>query len=273
MSAFSVAQVAGIPLGLYLADTLSWHVPFVALAGLSAVVWVCALIQLPKVRAHLALSRSETAVRRFTAILLNRDHLRALAFMAVITIGGFMIIPDLANYLVNNVGLSAAELRWVYLVGGGATLFTMNGVGRLADRFGRMRLFGIMLVCSMVAALLITHLPVVPAAVAVAVSTFFMISMTGRFVPAITMITSSVTAAHRGGFMSINSSVAQFSSAVAAASAGFIIHDGPNHQLVGFGLVGWFYLVWAVVGLWLGGRVRTALGVGRRQEVPVGEAA
>jgi MFS family permease len=97
--------------------------------------------------------------------------------------------------------------------------------------------------------------------------------MTGRFVPAITMITSSVTPAHRGGFMSINSSVAQFSSAVAAASAGLIIHDGPHHQLVGFGLVGWFYLVWAVVGLWLGGRVRAAQGVGRQQEVPVGEAA
>jgi predicted MFS family arabinose efflux permease len=272
MSAFSVAQVAGIPLGLYLADTLSWHVPFVALAGLSAVVWVCALIQLPKVRAHLALSRSETAIRRFAAILFNADHLRALALMAVITIGGFMIIPDLANYLVNNVGLSPSELRMVYLVGGVFTLFTMNGVGRLADRFGRMRMFGIMIVCSMVAALLITHLPVVPATVAIAVSTLFMVCMTGRFVPAITMITSSVTPAHRGGFMSINSSVAQFSSAIAAAGAGLIIHDGPNHQLVGFGAIGWMYLGWAIIGLWLGGRVRSALG-GGREEVPVAEAA
>ena len=271
MSAFSVAQVAGIPLGLYLADTLSWHVPFVALAGLSAVVWVCALIQLPKVRAHLALSRTETPVRRFVAILFNADHLRALALMAVITMGGFMIIPDLANYLVNNVGLSAPELRWVYLVGGTATLFTMNGIGRLADQFGRMRMFGIMMVCSMVAAFLITHLPVVPAAVAVATSTFFMISMTGRFVPAITMITSSVSAMHRGGFMSINSSVAQFSSAVAAAISGLIIHDGANHQLIGFSVVGWTYLGWAVIGLWLGARVRA--GLGAQQEMPVAEAA
>jgi predicted MFS family arabinose efflux permease len=271
MSAFSVAQVAGIPLGLYLADTLSWHVPFVALAGLSAVIWVCAFIQLPKVRAHLALSRAETPIRRFAAILFNADHLRALALMAVITLGGFMIIPDLANYLVNNVGLSAAELRWVYLVGGVFTLFTMNGIGRLADRYGRMRMFSIMMVCSMVAAFLITHLPVVPAAVAVATSTFFMISMTGRFVPAITMITSSVEPAHRGGFMSINSSVAQFSSAVAAAISGVIIHDVSNHQLVGFGLLGWAYLGWAIIGLWLGGRVRAVLG--GQQEVPVAEAA
>jgi predicted MFS family arabinose efflux permease len=191
--------------------------------------------------------------------------------MAVITMGGFMIIPDLANYLVNNVGLNSEELRWVYLAGGAATLFTMNGIGRLADQFGRMRMFGIMMVGSMGAAFLITHLPVVPAVVAVAVSTLFMICMTGRFVPAITMITSSVRPEHRGGFMSINSSVAQFSSAVAAAMAGLIIHDNSAHQLVGFGLVGWAYLGWAVFGLWLGGRVRTATGT--QQELPVAEAA
>jgi predicted MFS family arabinose efflux permease len=274
MSAFSVAQVAGVPLGLYLADKLSWHVPFIALAGLSAVIWVCALIRLPRVRGHMAASRSETAIGRFTLILFNGDHLRALALMAVITMGGFMIIPDLANYLVNNVGLNATELRWVYLVGGAATLFTMNGIGRLADRFGRMRMFSIMMVCSMVAALLITHLPVVPAAVAVATSTFFMISMTGRFVPAITMITSSVTPAHRGGFMSINSSVAQFSSAVAAAAAGLIIHDGSDHRLIGFSVVGWTYLGWAIIGLWLGSRLRVGLGgSGGRREVPAAEAA
>jgi predicted MFS family arabinose efflux permease len=270
MSAFSVAQVAGVPLGLYLADKLSWHVPFIALAGLSALIWVFAVFRLPMVRAHLAASRAETPIRRFAEILFNGDHLRALALMSVITLGGFMIIPDLANYLVNNVRLTAPELRWVYLIGGAATLFTMNGVGRLADRFGRLRMFYIMMVCSMGAAFLATHLPVVPAAAAVATTTLFMISMTGRFVPAITMITSSVRPEHRGGFMSINSSVAQFSSAVAAAISGSIIHDSPDHQLVGFGLVGWAYLGWAIVGLWLGSRVRSALG--SQQELQVAEA-
>jgi predicted MFS family arabinose efflux permease len=78
--------------------------------------------------------------------------------MSVITFGGFMIIPDLANYLISNVQLNSGELRWVYLIGGGATLFTING-GRLADQFGRMRIFTIMMFCSIVAAFVSTHLP------------------------------------------------------------------------------------------------------------------
>src|SRR5260221_7239503 len=45
--AFSVAQVAGIPLGLYLADKLGWHVPFLLLAAVSAIVWVFAIVRLP----------------------------------------------------------------------------------------------------------------------------------------------------------------------------------------------------------------------------------
>lgn len=258
ISAFSVAQVAGVPLGLYFADKLGWHVPFLLLAAISGIVWIFAIVRLPKVRAHLQASRSETPMRRFLAILANGNHLRALALMSVITLGGFMIIPDLANYLISNVRLNSGELRWVYLIGGGATLFTMNGVGRLADRFGRMRIFSIMMICSIVAAFLSTHLPVVPAFVAVAASTFFMISMTGRFVPAMAMITSSVESEHRGGFMSVNSAVAQFSAALAATMAGWVIHDGANHQLVGFGKVAWIYVGWAIVGLWLASGIRAA---------------
>jgi predicted MFS family arabinose efflux permease len=258
MSAFSVAQVAGVPLGLYFADKLGWHVPFLLLAALSAIVWILAIVRLPKVRAHLQASRSETPVRRFLGILANGNHLRALALMSVITFGGFMIIPDLANYLISNVKLNSGELRWVYLIGGGATLFTMNGVGRLADRFGRMRIFTIMMFCSIIAAFLSTHLPVVPAALAVTVSTFFMISMTGRFVPAMAIITSSVEPEHRGGFMSVNSAVAQFSAALAATMAGWMIHDGPDHRLVGFGKVAWIYIGWAVIALWLASGIRTA---------------
>ncbi len=258
MSAFSVAQVAGVPLGLYFADKLGWHFPFLFLAGLSGIVWIFAIVRLPKVGAHLEASRSETPIRRFWRILANRNHLRALALMTVITLGGFMIIPDLANYLVSNVQLNSGELRWVYLIGGGATLFTMNGVGRLADRYGRMRIFSIMMICSMVVSLLTTHLPVVPAPVAVAVTTLFMISMTGRFVPAMAMITSSVEPEHRGGFMSINSSVAQFGAALAATMAAWFIHDGADHKLIGFGTVGWIYLGWAILGLWLASRLSTA---------------
>ena len=269
MSAFSVAQVAGVPLGLYFADKLGWHVPFLLLAALSGIIWVFGFVRLPNVRAHLQVSRGETLLGRFWAILANANHLRALALMSTMTLGGFLIIPDLASYLVSNVHLNSGELRWVYLTGGACTLFTMNGIGRLADRFGRMRIFSIMMACSIAAAFLATNLPVVPAVVAVAVSTFFMISMSGRFVPGMAMITSSVESEHRGGFMSVNSAVAQLSAALAVTVAGWVIHDGPDHQLVGFGKVAWIYIGWAFLGLWLASGIRVAAAPKRSRFAPV----
>ena len=97
MSAFSIAQVAGVPLGLYFADKLGWHVPFLLLAALSGIIWIFAIVRLPKVGGHLETSRGETALRRFLGILANANHLRAFALMSVITFGGFMMIPDLAG--------------------------------------------------------------------------------------------------------------------------------------------------------------------------------
>src|SRR6266404_1935082 len=38
MSAFSIANICGVPLGLMLASGFNWHVPFFALAGLSVVI-------------------------------------------------------------------------------------------------------------------------------------------------------------------------------------------------------------------------------------------
>ncbi len=53
MSAFSVASVAGVPAGLYLAAVWGWRTPFSVLAGLSAVVLLGAYLLLPPLRGHL----------------------------------------------------------------------------------------------------------------------------------------------------------------------------------------------------------------------------
>src|SRR5439155_12112422 len=52
MSAFSVASIVGVPLGLQLADSLGWHAPFAALAALSLGVLALAALVLPPLRGH-----------------------------------------------------------------------------------------------------------------------------------------------------------------------------------------------------------------------------
>lgn len=259
MSAVPIAQIVGVPIGLCFSDRFGWHAPFLLLSALSGIVWILAMVRLPRVRTHL----DDVEKPRSFVTAANGNHVRALMLTAVITLGGSMIIPDLANYLASNVHLSTGSLAWVYLFGGSGAFLAMNGCGRLADRFGRLAMFRIMMGCSIIAAFLVTNLPVVPPTLAVAAVMFFMMSMTGRLVPAMAMITGSVESKHRGGFMSINAAVQQGCVALAATITGLIVHDGPHHELMGFGLVGWAYLCWAIIGLWMASGLRSGVLPGR----------
>ncbi len=238
MSAFSVASIVGVPLGLVLASNLSWHVPFYGLAGLGVIIWLLTLRAMPKLQGHLHHATGEHPVKRTLAVMLHKDHQMAFLFMAVLTASGFVVFPYLSNYMVGNVGMTEKQLPLIYLAGGLCTIFSMNWIGRWADRSGKRRVFIIMSLCATIPILALTNLPRVPLALAISTSTLLMICMSGRMVPAMAMMTGSIEARYRGGFMSINSSVQQFSCGLAAYASGHIIGESATGELTRFPWVG-----------------------------------
>jgi predicted MFS family arabinose efflux permease len=238
MSAFSVASIFGVPLGLVLASDFSWHVPFYFIAGLSALILILVFRFVPTLRDHLAHYPEQHAVTRMLAVLMEPNHQMAFLFMAVLTCAGFAIFPNLATYMVYNVGLTEKQLPFIYLAGGLCTLFSMNWIGRWADRAGKLRVFTLMSLAASIPIIALTNLPRVPLAAALAVSTLLMICMSGRFVPAMAMMTATVQSRYRGGFMSVNSSVQQFSCGLAAWMTGGIIGQGPNQEIIHYPVAG-----------------------------------
>jgi predicted MFS family arabinose efflux permease len=245
MSAFSMAMIGGVPCGLYLACT-NWHVPFFALAGLSAVILVIGAWVLPTMRDHLAHVKESHPVARFWSVLIERDHQMALIFMGVLTFAGAMIFPYIATYMVTNTGMTQKQLPFIYLVGGACTLFSMNLIGRWSDRIGKPRAFSIMSASATIPILLLTNLHHVAFLTGIAVTTIFMICMSGRSVPAMAMITSTVKARYRGGFMSANSSVQQFATGLATYASGQIMGQTAQGELTHFPVIG----LLSVAGAW-----------------------
>src|SRR5439155_12208935 len=175
MSSFSVASICGVPVGLFLAANLSWHVPFWVLSVLSAVILASAARVMPSLRDHLHHARDRHPTARMLAVLQRADHQMAFLFMAVLTCTGFMIFPYIANYMVANVGLTEKQLPLIYLSGGLCTIFSMNWIGRWADRAGKRRVFTLMSLSATLPILAVTNLPRVPLPVAVAASTLLLI--------------------------------------------------------------------------------------------------
>lgn len=257
-SAFSLASIAGVPLGLFLANRLGWHAPFFMLAGLSAVILILAAKVLPPVRDHLSREK-DSPWTEMKAILRGGNHWLAFGLTTTMTMAGFMVIPYISPSLVANVGLTNDQLPLIYLFGGLATFFSSRWLGRVSDRMGKLRVFIVVSLLCMAPILILTRLPQVPIWAALIVTTCFMVFSSGRFIPGMAMITNSVSGRYRGGFMSLNSAIQQFASGLASLMAGAIIAEGAGHRLEHYGTVGLIGAGCALASIALAWRLRAAV--------------
>jgi predicted MFS family arabinose efflux permease len=236
MGAFSLASIAGVPAGLIAAEHFGWRAPFSILAGSSLFVLLGAMWLLPPLRGHLAQGLPPAQAR--LAILFEPGHLRAYVLMGVIVMGGFMIVPYFADYMVSNVGRLRTELPFIYLCGGLTTLVTSPFIGRLADRYGKFRVFRPVALFAMLPTLLVTSLPPVSLGLCLVVSTLYMMAASGRMVPVTALVMSCVRPRDRGSFLSINASVQHLAAGLGAQVSALIVGTSAQGGLTGFSVVG-----------------------------------
>ena len=258
MSAFSIAATAGVPISLYLATHFTWRAPYFFLAALCLAIWGGALWLLPPMRGHLRAARERHPLAQALAVFREPNLRRAFLFSGMLFLSGFAVIPFISPYMVANVGVSETQLPLLYLVGGILTLIMVRLVGRLTDLHGKQRMFTLVACASALAILALTHLPRVPIYWAIAASAFMMCMMSGRFVPAMALMTSSVAPRLRGSFMSFNSSIQQFASGTASFGASLLIGSNAAGELTNYGTVGILAAAATLASIWLARRIRAA---------------
>ena len=235
--AFPLASVMGVPLGLVLAGLFGWHAPFFMLAACAALVLPLAAVALPPIRTAV---HDHQPLKQMREIVSHGVHLRAFAVGAILVTGGGVLIPFIAPSFIANVGLDEKlELPIVYMVGGLATAMTTPFVGWLSDRMDRFKLLVIMSAGAIVVVLIITRLGPHSVVGASIIMAFFMIFMSGRFSPTMTMVTNAVEARYRGGFMSVNSALQQAASAGSNVLAGFFVTKTAAGQFAGLPMLGY----------------------------------
>ncbi len=238
MAAFSAASVIGLPIGILLADVFDWHAPFYFITLLSLIVLLFTWFKMPSITSHVTNLDFSGTLQKIKGLFLNPNVRWSFLFMSLLMISGLTVVPFLSDYLVKNAGLSKGDLYLVYFFGGIATAISGPLTGRLADKFGKPRVFLIAGIISVIPVYIMTHLPASSYTWILTMSSIFFIFFGARFVPAMSMMTSSVELRQRGSFMSINSSIQQFSSSLAILAAGAIIVKNNNGSLENFGICG-----------------------------------
>ena len=175
-------------------------------------------------------------------------------------LGGFTVIPYVALYSTVNLGFPESYLALMYLAGGVCTIFTGRYFGRLADKYGKARVFRIVALLSLLPILAITHTSALPWWALLFITTSFFIFVSGRFVPGMAVVTSAGIPALRGTFMSLNSAVQSTGSAVASLIAGHILTRNPQGLIEHYNLVGYLACTATLACVWLVERVKPEHG-------------
>jgi len=241
MTAFSLASILGLPVGLKFKELFSWHAPFLLLVGLGVAVILVGRRVLPALPPH-GHATAHDAWEQMRVIVTHPNHHRAFALIAALTGSSALIYPYLTPSMVSNAGLPESYMSLIYIFGGGATLATSPYFGRLADRLGKLKVFTWLILLSLIPTLAIANLVPVPVWVVLLITTSYMIFTSGRFVPAMALITASVEPRYRGGFMSVNSAVQQIAAGVATSVAAVLVSSDEHGRLVGYPRAGWLSL-------------------------------
>jgi predicted MFS family arabinose efflux permease len=257
MSAFSITSVAGVPIGLWIANVYDWHAAFYFICILGLIFWIAAFFILPPVKTDREPLAFRANLLNFKSIIIQKDYLQCFLLTSVMSFGVFGVVPFIAPYMVRNVGLLESHLPLIYLVGGMGTIISARIIGKLCDKIGSFKVFRAVAIISIFPIFSITSLPPAPLWIALTVTSLFTMFGSGRFIPAMTMISAVVKPKERGTFMSLENSARQFSSGVASQVAGLIIGSTTAGALTRYHWVGLIGIATSIAGILIAFQIRT----------------
>lgn len=255
MMAFSLAAVAGVPVGLFIANHFSWQTPFGALSFVGVLLLAVAFKVVPNVNEHLKQPRTNF-FQSYVELFSVTNHWWAFITGCLITMGGFMVIPFLAPTMVANTGMGDHELPYIYLAGGAATLLTRPFIGRMTDRYKHVNVLAMTTLLSFIPIILVTQTLSVSFTAQLIFSTLFFVLVSGRFIPTSALITASCEPRYRGRVMAFSSAVQNFGSGFAAFIAGVIMVKAPSGEILHFDSVGYIACMVSLIAIYTGSKVK-----------------
>ncbi|MHC5353068.1 MFS transporter [Myroides sp. LJL115] len=253
---FGASQVLGIPIGLYIANIWQWEAPFFLIVILSVFIAIFIGWKLQPVREHLKLKNNKNVLGHLWSTLKDKDYRVGFLSTAVLSIGGFMMMPFGTVFGVNNLGVSPDQLPLLFMISGVTSLLLMPFIGKLTDRVNKYYLFSVASIWLLIVCVVYTNLYMIPFYVVVAVNILMMIGIMSRMVPSSALTSAVPRSKDRGAYMSINSSLQSISGGIASALAGALVYQETiDSPLMNYNIVGYVVAAASLLSIYLMGRV------------------
>lgn len=261
--AFSASQVLGLPIGLVLANTYNWHAPFWFIGGIGIAVGAIIAVYMQPIREHLKEASPGSPTKHLFTTLTKPSYVQAYIATGLMTTGGFMLMPFASAFSVHNLGLTLEQLPLLYGVTGVFNIALGPLIGKWSDRYGKYLFFAIGTGISLTTILYYTHLGVSPLWLVIIVNVVLFLGITARRISGSALMTGVPAMTDRGAFMSVSSSIQQFSGGIASTIAGMIVLQQDNGPLQRYDVLGYVVSCTMVLVAILMGRIDREI-TGRR---------
>ncbi len=250
-TAFAASQVLGLPLGLYLSNLWGWHAPFLMIVAGAVIAGFVIVRFLKPVDGHLKLKQDKNPLQHLLATVRTPRYLHAFATTALVSTGGFMLMPFGSAYNVHNLGVTLDQLPIMYLITGTCSIIAGPYIGRAVDRYGGLRVFTTGSVITIMTTLIYARLGLTPFAGVAALSILLYLGVSARIIP-LQAITSLIPdPASRGAFMAVSSSIQQVAGGLATMLGGLIVVPLANGGIGRFDVLGNVVVLAALITLGL----------------------
>lgn len=220
---FGASQVLGIPISLYLSNHWGWQSPFLMIVGLAIIILALLVVKMQPITTHLDSKTENNAFKHLLNTIKNRHYRIGFLTTALLSLGGFMMMPWGSAFAINNLKITNEQLPILFMVAGVATLFIMPIIGKLSDTMSKFNIFTFASIWLMIVVVFYTNMSESPLWLVLIFNITMMIGIMGRMVPSMALVSALPEMHDRGAFMSINSSLQQIAGGIASAIGGMIV--------------------------------------------------
>jgi predicted MFS family arabinose efflux permease len=238
-SSFAASSVLGVPLALVLSNRWGWNMPFFMVVAVCLLVDVLIWVWMRPIAAHLGLHPDRNPLHHLLTTVSNRRYLLGFATTALLTVGGFMLMPFMTVFTVHNIGVPVDQLPLLYLITGIFSFVAGPLIGRASDAFGSLRVFAFGCVVTVVMVMIYTHLHAISMWLLIVIMVLLQIGIFSRIISSSALTSALPGPADRGAYMSISSSLQQISGGVASVIGGLIVVQAADGTLLHFDVLGY----------------------------------
>lgn len=257
---FAASQVLGIPISLFLANKWGWQSPFFMIVILATIICLMILLIVKPVTTHLDNENEKNVLIHFGRTFVNPPYLLGFLFTALLSIGGYMIMPWGSKFAVNNLHVTDEQLPFLFMFAGISVLIVMPIIGKLSDKIDKFVIFTFASIFTAIIVLIYTNLSPVSFWIVSFLQMLMMAAIMSRFVPSQALVSALPEIHDRGAFMSINSSLQQLAGGIGAVIGAFIVFQKDNDSpLENYNVLGYVIAFFAIICIFILYQVRKKL--------------